>query len=233
MKKVLFITSFFLFALLIIPQKNQVKAAYGSGSTDAGTVNDEGKTSAKGASVCGDEKPGQPVLYEPGHPLLPKATKPGSIRLNWLKASRATHYSVAYGLTSGNYIYGVPDVGNTDNFTVEGLGNRTYYFAVRAVNNCMPGPLSNEWSARARGASSLALGPATGFIPAPKISPSPVKEEGPVLTPTAVPTQEYIPPKGVTPRVERELPQVSPTPTPPPQGFFDRLFGSLRKLLGL
>ena|SRR3989338_8126621 len=97
--------------------------------------------------ACNKEKPTQVVLYEPNHRLLPRATKSGEVRLNWLKAERADRYTVAFGVSSGNYIYGAANVGNTDHFDVRFLTpGKRYYFAVKGANDCMPGPWSREWS---------------------------------------------------------------------------------------
>jgi hypothetical protein len=64
----------------------------------------------------------------------------------------ASYYSIAYGIKSGEYIYGVPNTGNVTTFTVGGLDpNQTYYFQVRAVHDCMPGDPSNQSSSGAGG----------------------------------------------------------------------------------
>lgn len=85
--------------------------------------------------------------------------------MNWLKAiDPVTHYVVVYGLSSGNPIFGNPNVGGKDitSYTVGGLsGGTTYFFQVRAGNGCNAGPYSNELSAIAGG--GVVSGPATGF----------------------------------------------------------------------
>lgn len=74
-----------------------------------------------------------------------------TITLTWVGASNpVTYYLLSYGLSSGNYIYGVPNVGGqgTTSFTVGGLTTgKKYYFVVRAGNGCTPGNFSNELSA--------------------------------------------------------------------------------------
>jgi hypothetical protein len=74
------------------------------------------------------------------------ATKTGSkASLSWSAVSPVTHYAISYGLSSGNYIYGVSNTGNTTSFTVSELDpGSNYCFAVRAVNDCAPSSLSNE-----------------------------------------------------------------------------------------
>ena len=105
-------------------------------------------TNTTGTPVCNKERPSAVVLYEPNHRLLPRATKSGELRLNWLKTSRANKYSVAFGMKPGNYIYGAADVGDTNHFVVRFLTpGKKYYFVVRGINDCMPGEWSREWSA--------------------------------------------------------------------------------------
>jgi len=74
-----------------------------------------------------------------------------SITLTWTDAAHpVSYYLLSYGLSAGNYIYGVPNIGRqgTTSFTVGGLSTGTkYYFAVRAGNGCTPGNFSNELSA--------------------------------------------------------------------------------------
>ena len=66
-------------------------------------------------------------------------------KLEWTSVEPTTHYSVHYGRSSGNYEYGVPNVGKTTSFIVGGLASGVdYCFAVRAVNDCAPSELSNE-----------------------------------------------------------------------------------------
>jgi len=187
--------------------------------------------SGTAAPVCTDEIPGQPVLYQPFHALLAKATEKGTVRLNWHKAARANNYTIAYGLSSRNYIYGAVNVGNTDNFTVKFLSpGRTYYFAVRAVNGCMPGSFSNEWTARPVGGAVTALTPATGFLPAPKTLgvtdyQAPAPETATTVTlPTEVPANVYQPP------VQAANPVVPAAPKS--GGLLQGLFGFFGKLLG-
>ena len=67
------------------------------------------------------------------------------MELVWTAVDLATHYSIVYGPSSGNYIYGVDNTGNTTSFTVGGLDPASdYCFAVRAVHDCAPSELSNE-----------------------------------------------------------------------------------------
>jgi hypothetical protein len=75
------------------------------------------------------------------------------ITLTWTDAANpVTRYLISYGLASGKYIYGSPNVGGqgTTSYTVGSLssGNK-YYFVVQAINGCAPGNFSNELSATA------------------------------------------------------------------------------------
>lgn len=89
--------------------------------------------------VCGAEVPPAPTLLSANPSGL------GQVDLNWTPVTPVTHYSISYGLSSRNYIYGVSNTGNVTSFTVGGLQlGVDYCFAVRAVNDCAPSALSNE-----------------------------------------------------------------------------------------
>jgi hypothetical protein len=95
---------------------------------------------------------------------------------------------IRYGTTPGNYIYGAPNVGGVTSFTVNLLSvGTTYYFQVAGVNDCMPGPWSNEASTRPTGAV-LPAGPAVGFVPgtlgvSTEATPTPTGSPEPNSTP--------------------------------------------------
>lgn len=91
------------------------------------------------SAACGAQVPSTPEL------LSVQSLSPTMVSLNWTAVDPTTHYAVLYGLSSGNYIYGVADTGKTTSFTVGGLDSAAKYcFAVRAVNGCAPSGLSNE-----------------------------------------------------------------------------------------
>ena len=103
-------------------------------------------TAPPAPGACSDPAPGSTVK-------LTAAESAGahSITLTWTDATDpVTYYLLSYGLSSGKYIYGDPNVGGqgTTSYTVGGLATGTkYYFVIRAVNGCTPGNYSNELSA--------------------------------------------------------------------------------------
>lgn len=136
-------------AVYLVPENINFTYGYGTGNPP------EFAGSTTNPPDCGKPAPARPLLYEPGHSLLPKAVNGNEVRLNWLKVDNADRYTVAYGVSSGNYIWGWPDAGNVDHFTVGNLNSGVrYYFAVRGVNDCMPGPWSQEWSYVAGGGNA-------------------------------------------------------------------------------
>jgi len=82
----------------------------------------------------------------PAAPVLLSASKSGSEAiLAWTAVDPVTHYNLSYGLSSGNYQYGVSNTGNVTNYNVGGLDPAAdYCFIVRAVNDCAPSNPSNE-----------------------------------------------------------------------------------------
>ena len=97
-----------------------------------------GPPGAGGPPHCGAQTPPTPYLRSL------TVLGAGEVELIWDPVEPSTHYSISYGPSSGNYLYGVSDTGKVTSFTVGGLGGGTYCFAIRAVNDCAPGELSNE-----------------------------------------------------------------------------------------
>lgn len=100
----------------------------GGGSSSGGNPG----TSQAGAPVCDSAKPAAPSLSS--------VVRNGkSATLTWTKVNGADHYVISYGISQGNWTFGVPNTGDVTTFTINGLDPAVkYYFAVRAVNNCMP-----------------------------------------------------------------------------------------------
>jgi len=98
------------------------------------------------APACADAAPGSvPQLAS----TVPKDSD--KIILTWTGATNpVSSYSLSYGIKSGQYIYGNPNVGGQGitTYTVGSLvKGTTYYFAMKAVNGCSSGSYSNELSA--------------------------------------------------------------------------------------
>ena len=140
--------------------------------------------------VCENSTPLKVVLYQPNHPALPKTAARGEVILNWLKLQdNAGKYTIAYGVQPGNYIYGVTDTGDVNSFTVKYLNPGTrYYFVVRGVNGCMPGPWSQEWSAVAPGGSGVRDNGTNLTSPRPSVNPSVRPSVRPSVNPSVRPS---------------------------------------------
>src|SRR3989338_311156 len=129
--------------------------------------------SNQGPPKCTDSQPDKaPSLLQPNHPVLPKKAKNGEVVLYWHKVPGATGYNIYYGLTPKNYIYSAVNIGDTGNFTVGYLPNKTFYFAVQALKGCAAGALSQEWSGRPGGvgysANNSVLGLSYNVVPVRK-----------------------------------------------------------------
>jgi hypothetical protein len=134
----------------------------------------------------------------------------GQVTLTWTKILNADYYTISYGLSSKNYIYGVPNTGNTDNFTISRLTPaKTYYFAITAVNECGSSGHSNQVAIQAM--------PGTTYVyvrsePTPAPSSTPTSSPTPTIKPQASPTSS----PSASPSLE-PIPTDEPTPSPEPQ----------------
>jgi hypothetical protein len=136
-----------------------------------------------------------------GTPATPQLTSAvadsdNQITLTWTDATDpVSYYLVSYGLTSGQYIYGNPNVGGqgTTSYTVGNLAaGTTYYFVVKAVNGCTPGSASNEVSATTTGgvvaATPTPASADTTSDTGNQDEITPTDTPTPTIAPTATPT---------------------------------------------
>lgn len=126
-----------------------------------GSVSSSSSTSSNSSSssapVCGDTPPGAkaPWLYGA------IAQDSGSVLLYFTPSDDPVDkYVLEYGTKSGDYPYGVQDMGVNSRgqmtFLVKSLSlNTIYYFRVRGGNGCATGPWSNEISAKTKGLISF------------------------------------------------------------------------------
>jgi hypothetical protein len=142
-------------------------------------------------SSCNDQAPATPQLTSA------VANNDNQITLTWTDAADpVSYYLISYGLTSGQYIYGNPNVGGqgTTSYTVNNLAaGTTYYFVVRAVNGCTPGSSSNEVSATTTGGVIAATPTPVSSVEAASDTNiqndiTPTDTPTPTVTPTATPT---------------------------------------------
>ncbi len=133
----------------------------------------------------------------------------GQVTLEWSKILNTNHYTISYGFSSRNYIYGVPDTGDTDHFTVSQLTpGKRYYFAITAVNDCGSSGHSNEVAIKSKQGTTYVY---VRTDPTPEVIALPPPEEEPEATASASPSPEPTPEKEEEP--EETLvpePQTSP-----------------------
>jgi hypothetical protein len=99
------------------------------------------------------------IQTAPAAPTLTLAgTAVGSANLTWNAVENASRYIVYYGVNPGEYIFAA-SVGNTTDYTVQGLAADTYYFMVRAVDD-----VDNQ-SSNSNEVSTGALAGAPGTTP--------------------------------------------------------------------
>ncbi|MCX8008610.1 MAG: fibronectin type III domain-containing protein [Patescibacteria group bacterium] len=122
--------------------------------TSSNNSTGSGSSSGSNSSQCTAGKP-------QNAPTITSITRtsPTTVSISWIAVSPVTTYALSYGISPGNYQYGVPSTGNVTSFVVGGLDpNAIYYFQVRGINDCMPGDPSGE---RAAGGGQV-LGVSTG-----------------------------------------------------------------------
>ena len=159
-------------------------------------------------------------------PFWAKAVGTNAINLSWGAMGDTSSWTVAYGVASRTYIYGVSNFGNGDSrsFRIGSLPAGTYYVTIRANNGCMPGPFADEWKVVVGGGSAFIGG-----------QPSNLTVQAAPLEVTASPVEgnQYSAQTEGTNRVKP--PSVQPPVIPPSQvrpsflqgilNFFSGLFG--------
>jgi len=151
-------------------------------------------SSNQGTAQCTNSAPDAPT-----HLVAYRNTN-GSIRLTWDHTiSDHTGYLIAFGISSGNYQYGAPDVSNVSTYTVEGLTpGAQYCFYVRSLNGCMPGGRTPEYCINP-GSTIIPLetNPPTGFesgvLGAITESPIPTESNGNTLGANTDCTHRWLP----------------------------------------
>lgn len=167
------------------------------------------------APVCGNTVPSKPWLYSA------KSLGNGVVELTWTKADNGNSWTVAYGVISGKYVYGISNFGNSESRSIKisHLPAGTYYFVVRANNGCMPGPFSNEQKVNVGSLVARLVQKVTGGQPTP--TPT-VKQQGTQIKPT--PTVKTVRPTIVPSKGGQNLvPTATPTPTPKKGGLLQRI----------
>lgn len=145
------------------PTPTPTPAAQNSSNSSSNSNNNNNSNNNSNPFVCNDTKPKTA-------PRLISAQIIGrnNALLTWIKAENpVTYYLIAFGRKKGVMEYGMPYAGGqeTTNYTINGLaGGETYYFKVRAGNNCMPGDFSNELAIQVRGGNQSVLSSKTTAI---------------------------------------------------------------------
>ncbi len=123
------------------PTQTQDPAPTPTPTSSSSNSSNTSNSSSTSSSQCTATKPGTPSINSV------ERTSGSTVKLTWSAVSPATTYSISYGTSKGNYQFGVPSTGNVTSFVIGGLDpNATYYFQVRAVNDCMPGDGSGDGS---------------------------------------------------------------------------------------
>lgn len=128
--------------------------------TSTGDGGDSGGGSPPGPSVCNDPYPLAPTGF-----YARRNVGGASATLFWNHStSPHTHYLIAFGVRSGEYLYGNPNVGDVNYYTVRSLvPGAQYCFYVRTINGCMPGDRTAEYCINPGGPEIVPATPPTGF----------------------------------------------------------------------
>lgn len=201
-KKYYFLFLIFALCILFLPAGvfaqtygggNYGGGGYGMGdvsSNNSGNSNNSGGNgnSSAIAPVCSNTPPAN-------NPQWLYATIPQngtSAMLYFTDASSPyDHYVVEYGLSAGNYSFGLDNAGGVGTRTVlikNLLPSVTYYFRVRAGNGCATGPWSNEISTKTQPVVSTN----NLVVTSTQVTPEQDTSQGPTPQPTQQETSGYI-----------------------------------------
>lgn len=133
----------------VTPTPTQTPDNNNSGSSGGSNNNNNNNNSQP--KECTATKPGTPSITSV------ERTSGSTAKVSWNAVSPVTTYAISYGISPGNYQYGVPSTGNVTSFVIGGLDpNANYYFQITAINDCKPGDPSgnNSTGGQVLGAST-------------------------------------------------------------------------------
>lgn len=111
----------------------------GSNGGDGGGGSNSGGTSQATPTPCNADVP----TSAPSLSIV--STGVNTVSLSWTPVSPVTHYALVFTRNSDGEQYGSPNIGNVTSYTVTNLsGGANYTFQVFGVNDCAPGPRSNQ-----------------------------------------------------------------------------------------
>ncbi len=140
------------------PVINPTPTTTDSDGTTAGASTTSSSTSSY---QCNDPMPGIPSN------LTATVLGGGQVKLDWTHANPPyTSYLIAYGFDKDTFLYGNPNIGLSNTYTVSGLTpGAQYCFYVRAQNGCMPGDPSNTVCVGSVAVPIVETTPPAGFQP--------------------------------------------------------------------
>lgn len=132
-----------------------------------------------GARQVRAEGCGGPIPQKPTQVKAISGSWSGEVTIYWDEAAYANRYAVAYGVESGQYLYGANDIGGEKarSYTVRYLTpGEKYYFVLAAAHNSCSSPFSTEVSAMA--ASGITVRPPESISPQASLSQPSVSSSG-------------------------------------------------------
>lgn len=118
-------------------------------------------TSDPGAPQCSAQTPPDPKI------LTAIRLNPTTEKITWTSVTPVTYYTISYGPSANNLIYGVPNTGNQTSFVIGALKpGEDYVFVAHAVNDCAPSdpsiPSNGNSGGQVLGASTSKLADTSG-----------------------------------------------------------------------